>query len=142
MLLQFECYAGSGTSILGKALETSQGTQAKQKTASRRGLGNGIHNGTREKSQLNPAGNDLSVESAIQIYTALRVENNPVYLIADMSAYRGARAKHVEENIEGAGTAGLNNARRPGESHAAGDIDVKEVVHTAVQGEIEVVEID
>jgi hypothetical protein len=43
MLLRIECYAGSGTSVLGKALETSQGTQAQQKTASRRGLGNG-HN--------------------------------------------------------------------------------------------------
>src|ERR1039457_5612736 len=40
-LLHIECYAGSGTSILGKALETSQGTQAKQKTAGRRRLGNG-----------------------------------------------------------------------------------------------------
>jgi hypothetical protein len=42
-LLHIECYAGSGASLFDKALETSQGTQAKQKTASRRGLGNG-HN--------------------------------------------------------------------------------------------------
>jgi hypothetical protein len=39
-LLHIECYARSGTSVLSKALETSQGTQAQQKTAGRRGLGN------------------------------------------------------------------------------------------------------
>ena len=41
MLLEFECYAGSGTPLLGKALETSQGAQAKQETAGSRRLGNG-----------------------------------------------------------------------------------------------------
>ena len=36
----FEYYAGSGTSLLGKALETNQGAQNQQKTTGRRGLGN------------------------------------------------------------------------------------------------------
>lgn len=33
MLLHFECYVGSGTPILSKALETNQGAQTKQETA-------------------------------------------------------------------------------------------------------------
>jgi hypothetical protein len=41
LLLHIEYYAGSGASLLGKASETSQGTQAQQKTAGRRRLGNG-----------------------------------------------------------------------------------------------------
>jgi hypothetical protein len=42
VLLHFERHAGlSGTSLLVKALDTNQGTQAQQETASRRGLGNG-----------------------------------------------------------------------------------------------------
>ena len=40
MGLHFEYYAGSGTSFLDQALETSQGSQAQQKTPGRRGLGN------------------------------------------------------------------------------------------------------
>jgi hypothetical protein len=43
MLFHFESYVGSGTPVLGKALDKNQGAQAQQKTASRRGLGNG-HN--------------------------------------------------------------------------------------------------
>jgi hypothetical protein len=43
MLLPFECHAGlSGTSVFGKVPATSQSTQAKQKTADRRRLGNGF----------------------------------------------------------------------------------------------------
>jgi hypothetical protein len=41
VLLHFECHAGlSGTSLLVKALDTNQGTQAQQKTGGRRRLGN------------------------------------------------------------------------------------------------------
>jgi hypothetical protein len=43
LLFIFECHAGSSrTSVLGKALETSQDAQAEQKTAGSRGFGNGL----------------------------------------------------------------------------------------------------
>ena len=61
-----ECYAGSGTSLFGKALETSQGTQAKQKTAGRRRLGNGLGN----NSQLILS--EAAVREQVQGYNTIR----------------------------------------------------------------------